>query len=53
MCYLIVASINRGVVQLVARQAHNLKVIGSSPIPATISQILNNEIHTPFWQLLV
>ena len=26
----------RGVEQLVARQAHNLEVVGSSPTPATI-----------------
>ena len=29
--------INRGVEQLVARRAHNPKVVGSSPAPATLS----------------
>ena len=31
----IFANLNRGVEQLVARWAHNPKVAGSSPVPAT------------------
>ena len=30
---------NRGVEQLVARRAHNPKVLGSSPSPATIKAV--------------
>ena len=33
----IFANLNRGVEQLVARWAHNPKVTGSSPVPATIT----------------
>ena len=32
-----VQKLNRGVEQLVARRAHNPKVVGSSPAPATSS----------------
>ena len=31
----------RGVEQLVARRAHNPKVVGSSPSPATMASVLN------------
>ncbi len=30
---------DRGVEQLVAREAHNLEVIGSSPVPATLKAV--------------
>ena len=37
----IFATLNRGVEQLVARWAHNPKVAGSSPVPATQKKPLN------------
>ena len=42
MCPIMLYSINcrhRGVEQLVARRAHNPKVAGSSPAPATIMEL--------------
>ncbi len=49
--------IYRGVEQLVARRAHNPKVVGSSPSPATKSVTVVDTISTtvifylfPFWE---
>ena len=39
-----IAETRRGVEQLVARRAHNPKVVGSSPAPAT--KFENSEIHS-------
>jgi hypothetical protein len=36
----IIKILHRGVEQLVARRAHNPKVAGSSPVPATKEKIL-------------
>lgn len=33
--HFIIASVYRGVEKLVSRQAHNLKITGSNPVPAT------------------
>ena len=35
----------RGVEQLVAREAHNLEVTGSSPVPATEKPFISKEIN--------
>ena len=39
MLYLVPKILHRGVEQLVARRAHNPKVAGSSPVPATKRKI--------------
>ncbi len=43
----------RGVEQLVARRAHNPKVVGSSPAPATITteEILIDKVRSGFFLL--
>ena len=43
------ANLNRGVEQLVARWAHNPKVAGSSPVPATIKDFSILKLKSPFF----
>ena len=45
-----IVSLHRGVEQLVARRAHNPKVAGSNPVPATIQG--HNFLVVPFFYVL-
>jgi hypothetical protein len=42
--FYICIQLHRGMEQLVARRAHNPKVIGSSPVPATKKKALINSV---------
>ena len=44
---------HRGVEQLVARRAHNPKVVGSSPTPATTSKDKKGLVHEVCWPFCI